>query len=299
MKYIENIREVNDFFGIESQHPLIDIRRFSDIIPDKPREIEPMTFDFYKISFVQNFNGYLKYGKAKFTGKDGVLYFVEPGQQYSCTSTNKIEGYQILIHPDIYKKYLSEKNIKSYSFFSYDINESLLLTKEEEDSVSSLMQEACEEMNNMKDDFSIPIVLSYVATLLNKTERFYARQFSNRKVMCNQLSSDFFKLLKSYYQNKSTFSDKEQPSVLHFANKLNVTPNYLSDTIKHHSGRSALNIIHDYIIEEAKTLLKTSSQTVSEISYILGFEYPNYFSRLFKKKTKLSPSDFRKSVKSI
>ena len=87
--------------------------------------------------------------------------------------------------------------------------------------------------------------------------------------------------------------------MLSFSEKLNVTPNYLSDTIKHHSGKSALNIIHDFVIEEAKILLITSSQTVSEISYILGFEYPNYFSRLFKKKTNLSPSDFRKSVKSI
>ena len=299
MKYIENIKEINDFFGIESQHPLIDIRRFSDIVPDEPREMEPITFDFYKISYVKNFNGYLKYGKTKYSGKDGVLYFVEPGQQYSCTSTNKLEGYQILIHPDIYKKYLSEKSIKSYSFFSYDINESLLLTKEEEDSVNTLMKEAWEEMNSMKDDFSISIVLSYIATLLNKTERFYARQFSNRKTMCNQLSSDFFKLLKSYYKTTSNFSNKEQPSVFYFAEKLNVTPNYLSDTIRHHSGKSALNIIHEYIIEEAKILLITSSQTVSEISYILGFEYPNYFSRLFKKKTNLSPSDFRKSVKSI
>ena len=299
MKYFETIKDTNQFFNIENQHLLIDIRRYSDVILSSPKEIEPMIFDFYKISFVENFNGYLKYGKTKFTGKDGVLYFVEPGQQYSCTSTNLVKGFQILIHPDIYKKYLSEKNIKSYSFFSYDVNESLLLTKEEEASVNDLMNEAWEEMNNMKDDFSIPIVLSYIATLLNKTDRFYARQFNTRKTLCNQLASNFFKLLRSYYKNTNNFSNKEQPSVLYFAEKLNVTPNYLSDTIRHHSGKSALYIIHDYIIEEAKVLLKTSSQTVSEISYILGFEYPNYFSRLFKKKTNLSPSDFRKSVKSI
>jgi len=299
MKYFENIIDVNDYFKIEPQHPLIDIRKYSDVIPATPREIEPMVFDFYKISLITNFNGYLQYGKTKFTGGDGVLYFVEPGQQYSCNSTNLWDGFQILIHPDIYKEYLTEKNIKSYSFFSYDVNESLLLTQEEEASVNLLMKDAWEEMNDMEDDFSIPIVLSYIATLLNKTERFYARQFSNRKTMCNQLASDFFKHLKSYYKNTSGFSDKEQPSVFYFAEKLNVTPNYLSDTIRHHSGKSALNIIHDYIIEEAKLLLITSSQTVSEISYHLGFEYPNYFSRLFKKKTDLSPSDFRKSVKSI
>lgn len=299
MKYFVNIKDVNDYYQMDSLHPLIDIRKYSDIIPSTPREIEPMIFDFYKISFVKNFNGYLKYGDTKFTGSDGVLYFVEPGQQYSCTSTKAWEGYQILIHPDIYKKYISEKNINTFSFFSYNVNESLLLTKEEQNTVCLLMEQAYKEINNSKDDFSIPIVLSYINTLLVITDRFYERQFSIRKTMCNQLASNFFKLLKLYYKNTSNFSNKEQPSVVYFADKLNITPNYLSDTIRHHSGKSALNIIHDHIIEEAKTMLITSSQTVSEISYILGFEYPNYFSRLFKKKTTLSPSDFRKSVKSI
>jgi len=299
MKYFENIKDVNEYFKIESKHPLIDIRRYSDIIPAIPNTIEPMIFDFYKISLITNFNGYLQYGKTKFTGGDGVLYFVEPGQQYSCNSTNLWDGFQILIHPDIYKKHLSEKSIQTYSFFSYDVNESLLLTREEEESVSYLMNEAWNEMNKLKDDFSVPIILSYIATLLNKSDRFYSRQFNTRKTMCNQLASDFYKQLKNYYNNTSEFSNKEQPSVLYFANKLNVTPNYLSDVIKHHSGKSALNNIHDYIIEEAKVLLITSSRTVAEISSILGFEYSNYFSRLFKKKTKLSPSDYRESVKSI
>ncbi len=299
MKYFENIKDVNEYFKIESKHPLIDIRRYSDIIPAIPNTIEPMIFDFYKISLITNFNGYLQYGKTKFTGGDGVLYFVEPGQQYSCNSTNLWDGFQILIHPDIYKKHLSEKSIQTYSFFSYDVNESLLLTREEEESVSYLMNEAWNEMNKLKDDFSVPIILSYIATLLNKSDRFYSRQFNSRKTMCNQLASDFYKQLKNYYNNTSEFSNKEQPSVLYFANKLNVTPNYLSDVIKHHSGKSALNNIHDYIIEEAKVLLITSSRTVAEISSILGFEYSNYFSRLFKKKTKLSPSDYRESVKSI
>jgi len=299
MKYFENIKDVNEYYNIESKHPLIDIQRYSDVIKANTNKIETTVFDFYKISFIKNFNGYLEYGNTKFNDKNGVLYFVEPGQKYSCTSTKPWEGYQILIHPDIYKQFISEKTINTFSFFSYDVNESLLLTKEEQNTVNLLMEQAWSEMNNMKDDYSIPIILSYINTLLVTTERFYARQFSTRKTMCNQLASDFFKLLKSYYKNTSEFSNKEQPSVVYFANKLNITANYLSDTIRHHSGKSALNIIHDVIIEEAKILLITSSQTVSEISYILGFEYPNYFSRLFKKKTNLSPSDFRKSVKSI
>ena len=297
MKYFENINDLNEYYNVDSKHPLIDIRKYSDIIPLIPLKSEPTVFNFYKISLVKNFNGYMEYGKTKFKGANGVLYFVEPGQQYSCTSTEPWEGYQILVHPDIYKNHLSEKNINTYNFFSYDVNESLLLTEEEENTVSFLMNEAWNELNNKKDDFSILIVLSYISTLLNISERFYSRQFNTRKTMCNQLSSDFFKQLRMYYTGKE--NSNNQPTLLFFSEKLNVTPNYLSDTIRHHTGKSALNIIHDYVIEEAKRLLSTSDQTVSEISYALGFEYPNYFSRLFKRKTKLSPSDFRKSVKSL
>jgi len=301
MKYFENINDLTEYYKVNLKHPLIDIRRYADIIPLIPIKIEPVILGFYKIAFIKNFNGYMEYGKTKFSGTNGVLYFVEPGQTYSCTSTEPWEGYQILVHPDIYKNYLSEKNINTYNFFSYDVNESLLLTEEEENTISFLMNQAWNELNNKKDDFSIPIVLSFISTLLNISERFYSRQFNTRKTMCNHLLSNFFKLLKTYYTSTEprTYGANKQPSLLFFSEKLNVTPNYLSDTIRHHSGKSALNIIHEYIIQEAKRLLTTSNQTVSEISYLLGFEYPNYFSRLFKRKTKLSPSDFRKSVKSI
>ncbi len=297
MKYFENIKDLNNYYKADNKHALIDIRRYSDILPSEPQMNESLIFDFYKISFVKNFNGYVKSGTTKYTGTNGILYFIEPGQTYSCNSTVPWEGYQILIHPDIYKKHLSKQNINLYNFFSYDVNESLLLSEEEENTVSFLMNQACNELNNYKDDFSIAIVLSYLSTLLSISERFYARQFNARKTMCNQLSNDFFKQLRIYYTNKE--NSNKQPSLLFFSKKLNVTANYLGDTIKHHSGKSALNIIHDFIIEEAKILLITSSQTISEISYLLGFEYPNYFSRLFKKKTTLSPSDYRKSVKSI
>ena len=297
MKYFENISNVNEYLKIDSKHPLIDIRRYADIMPLIPMKSESIIFGFYKISFVRNFNGFMQFGEKKLTGKNGVLYFVAPEQEYSCTSTVPWEGYQILIHPDIFKDYLTGKNIDAYNFFSYDVNESLLLTEEEENTVSVLMNEAWNEFNNMNDDFSIPIILSYISTLLNTSERFYSRQFNSRKKMCNQLASDFFKLLKTHYRD--TTNPNKQPTVLFLSEKLNITPNYLGDTIKHHTGKSALSIIHEYIIEEAKILLMTSSKSVSEISYKLGFEYPTYFSRLFKKKTNLSPSNYQKSVKSI
>jgi len=297
LKHFKNIQSLNDLYNINVKHPLIDIRKYEDAKGENLIKNEPIIFDFYKISFVNNFNGFIKIGDIKFEGENGILHFVEPGQIYTCNSTNPWKGFQILIHPDIFNKHFTHKKISAYDFFSYEVNESLLLTKEEEYQVNLLMEMAWNEFHNKKDTFSIPIVLSYIGTLLNLTERFYDRQFDTRKKLCNQLSKSFYDLLKNYYSEPNV--EIQQPTVQFFARKLNVTPNYLSDTIRHYSGKPALTIIHDFVIEEAKTLLTTSRFTVSEISYKLGFEYPNYFSRLFKRKTKLSPSEYRKSVKSI
>ncbi|RLD36322.1 MAG: AraC family transcriptional regulator, partial [Bacteroidetes bacterium] len=260
---------------------------------------EPIIFDFYKISFVRNFNGYIQIDNTKFDGANGILYFVEPKQVYTCNSANPWKGFEILIHHDIYEKHFSYKKINTYDFFSYEVNESLLLNKEEENMVNQLMEMAWQEFHKKRDGFSIPIILSYVSTLLNLSERFYARQFDTRKKLYNQMSNKFFELLKTYYLEHTEAKIVQQPTVQCFADKLAVTPNYLSDTIKHHTGKSALTIIHNFIIEEAKNKLKNTNLTVSEISYQLGFEYPNYFSRLFKRKTELSPTEYRKSVKSI
>ena len=297
MNVFKTIPELNEYFGIDSKHPLIDIQQFADASTASQMKREPAIYEFYKILFIRNFNGFMQQGGTKFDGKNGVLYFITPGQMYTCTSTVPWDGYQILIHPDIFKNYLTAKNIDAYSFFSYGVNESLLLTVDEEATVDFLMEASWNELNNKNDNFSIPNILSYISILLNTSERFYLRQFSTRNMACNQLTTDFFALLKTYYDDAIT--PVKQPSVAFFSEKLAITPNYLSDMIRHHTGKSALTFIHEYVIEEAKILLKTSDKSISEISMMLGFEYSSYFSRLFKKKTAVSPSQFRKSVKSV
>ena len=298
MKQFDSIQNLSEYYGVNLKHPLIAIRKYEDVKSERIIKKEPIRYDFHTISFVRNFNGFIKIGNTKFEGDNGVLHFIKPNQIYTCNSTELWEGYHISIHPNIFKEHFSYKEISAYDFFSYEANESLLLTEQEKKSVEHLLEMSWNELNNNRDSFSIPIILSYISTLLNLAERFYARQFDSRKSLHNHLAKEFHQLLKNYYANP-TLEDIKQPTVSHFAQKLNVTPNYLSDTIRHHMGKSALQVIQDFLIEEAKRQLSNSTQTVSELSFKLGFEYPNYFSRLFKRKTKMSPSEYRKSVKSI
>ncbi len=298
MKFFETIGELNKKYNIESKYPLIDVQKFSEKTPPEKINFELATLGFYKILFIKNFNGIIQTGKitVNSTDESGSFYFVLPGESYLCKTDKSPSGYQIHIHQDIFQNYLTEKDINDYNFFSYDVHGELTLSKKEKKATEFLMNRIWEEFSSTDDEFTLPILMSYISVLLHHFERFYSRQFKRHKKMCNQLVSNFFLLLKTYYSNG--YSPPEPPSVFLFSKKLNVSPNYLGDSVKYYTGVSALNIIHDFIIDEAKMLLKTSDKSVSEISYMLGYEYPNYFSRLFKKKTGISPSDYKKSIRS-
>lgn len=186
MKYFQNINDFNKYLNIEeSKHPLIDIRRFSDIVDSLPSKSDTVKLGFYKIAIKTNFKGFMEYGKTEYDTTKGIMYFLEPDQEFSWEASEPWDGFHFFIHPDIFKKYRLSKNIRSYNFFSYKINEALFLTYEEENTVNILVNEAWNELNSKGDEFSISIIMSYISTLLNITERFYTRQFNTRKIIYN------------------------------------------------------------------------------------------------------------------
>ena len=227
----------------------------------------------------------------------GALFFTAPEQKHACSSHVAWQGFQVLIHTDIYQSHLTDKNISAYTCFARDSNKPLLLTTQEAETALLLCQQAYEQLHNQADKFTTPMVLSYISILLNLCQRISDQQQDPQHVQHNQLANNFIKQLHLYYAGND--NRETQPSVAYFAKLLHVTPNHLSDVVRKCKGVSALQIIHDYMNEEAKLLLQSSNKSVAEISYHLGFAYPSYFSRLFKKKTQLSPSEFRQSVKNL
>lgn len=131
MRHFKDIQKLGEFYNANLKHPLIDIQKYEEVVAEKQIKNEPIIYDFYKVSLVKNFNGFIQIGNTKLSGENGILHFVEPKQVYTCNSTNPWEGFQILIHPNIFKKHFTHKDIRTYDFFSYEVNESLLLTKDE------------------------------------------------------------------------------------------------------------------------------------------------------------------------
>jgi AraC family transcriptional activator of pobA len=200
----------------------------------------------------------------------------------------------LLIHPDFLWNTSLAKNIKQYDFFDYSVNEALFLSEKEEKTLNNITDSIRQEYHANIDKFSQNIIISHIETLLNYSERFYERQFITRKITNHKMLNRLEEFLNDYFYSDDLTS-KGLPTVQLIATELNVSPNYLSRLLKTLMGKSTQQFIQDKVIEKAKEKLSTTSLSISEIAYGLGFEHPQSFSKLFKNKTKLSPLQFRAS----
>ncbi|CAM3737008.1 helix-turn-helix domain-containing protein [Flavobacterium chungbukense] len=277
-------------------HPLISIINYGEAKFD-PADLEGgIILNFYKISFKTKFSGKLKYGQGFYDFEEGGMSFVAPGQLLRMQEEEaNYEGMSLHIHPDLLRSYALDSQIKQYGFFSYSAAEALYLSEKEKTTILSIYQFIQDELNERIDKFSQDVIISQIELLLNYANRFYDRQFITRKAVNNDLLSKLEEQLETYFiENKAVM--KGLPSVNVMAESLNVTPRYLSDLLRNLIGLNTQQFIHEKVIEKAKEFLAQDEMTTAEIAYHLGFEHPQSFNKLFKSKTNLSPSDYKKSL---
>lgn len=276
-------------------HPLISINDNANMVVDENLLNQHFLFNFYKISYKKTLKGKIGYGQGYYDFDEGGMVFTAPNQLISTTSDDtEYEGLTMLIHPDFLRNYSLATRIKSLGFFSYAANEALFLSDKEKQTIFSVFDNIKEELNNTIDDFSQDVIISHMEVLLNYSNRFYKRQFITRKAVNHDLLSRVEELLKVYFDKEQSLN-KGLPTVEFLATELNLSPRYLSDMLRSLTGQNAQQIIHEKLIEKAKEYLTTTSFSVSEIAYQLGFEHPQSFSKLFKNKTNQTPVQFKQS----
>ena len=254
------------------------------------------TNQFYTISLKNIISGEILYGRTKYDCSTGTMMFTAPNQTIVAKDiVISSESWFIAFHEDFIRGLDIRKQIKNYNFFNYNVNEALHLSPKEEKIIKLIFKGIEAEYNNNQDEFSKEIIISHLEALLNYANRYYKRQFLNREEINKSLYTRFRNILDVYFETNQ-FEEKGIPTVEWLANRLEVSHRYMSDTIKTETGKTAVDQINLYLIEEAKNLLLAPNASISETAYKLGFEYPQYFSRLFKKKEGISPKEYIESA---
>ncbi|AZA51590.1 helix-turn-helix domain-containing protein [Chryseobacterium sp. G0201] len=294
--HFRSLSALHEAMGISAPlHPLISIIDYGKTRFD-PKTFENGTkSDFYKISFKTKFNGKIRYGQGYYDFENGGMSFVSPGQILRMDNEEAdYSGMSLHIHPDFIRPYSLLKKIKDYTFFSYSAAEALYLSEKEKKTIYDIFENIQNELNERIDQFSQDVIISQIELLLTYSNRFYNRQFITRKSVNNDLLSKMEDLLNDFFDKEKGI--KGLPTVEYVASQLNLTPRYLSDMLRHHTGQNAQQHIHDKLIEKAKEYLSESQFSVSETAYQLGFEHPQSFSKLFKKKTEITPNEYKQSL---
>lgn len=292
---VETISQMVQAGGLkEPKHPLvyvIDIASFK--IPADLQNVK-ITTGFYSI-FLKDADCALQYGRNTYDFDRGVLSFFGPGQvTQTNTEAESSYGWALFFHPDLIRKSSLAKNIENYRFFSYEVHEALHLSKKEEDILNDCIHKIDFELNQNIDAHSQQLLISNIELLLNYCNRFYERQFHTRTNHHKDIITKIEDEIKLYFDSNLQL-EMGLPTTRYIAEKVNLSSNYLGDLLKKETGKNAKEHINDYVVSLAKINLLNSELNIGEIAYQLGFNYPHYFSRLFKQKTGLTPQEYRES----
>ncbi|MFN8256480.1 MAG: helix-turn-helix domain-containing protein [Bacteroidales bacterium] len=301
MKHIVyQVRTIDELHAVagfgKPKHPLVSVIDYSKVNVQNPPDSGSFVCGFYSVNFKKNCH--FHYGRQYFDHQEGTLLCTAPEQIITFNreiDRGNAEGWGLFFHPELIRNTALGKKINEYSFFSYAENEALHLSEDEKQTLLSIVKQMKKEYFTNIDHYSHDLIISNIELLLNYCKRFYGRQFITRTNQNKDAIARFEKFIKDYFDSPK-LRDNGLPTVKYCAEIINLSPNYFSDLLRSETGKNAQEHIHYYLLEKAKTLLLSSDKTVNEIAFELGFEYPQNFSKLFKRKTGITPTEFRNEI---
>lgn len=289
---IETVTEYDDMLGVETLHPQVSV---IDLSKARPMRHMRHTFSFYVVFLKDEKNCDLLYGRQRYDYQKGSVVCLAPGQVIGIEDTGEEfqpQGYALCFHPDFIRGTNLGRSIKEYSFFSYEVNEALHLSERERVTFIDCLMKIQEELQHSIDRLSRRLITNNIELLLNYCLRFYERQFITRQDVNRDILTRFEVLLDNYFAGEDVLQ-KGLPTVKYCASELCLSTNYFGDLIKKETGKTALEWIQNKIIDIAKEQLLVPTSSISQVAYGLGFQYPQHFTRVFKKVTGITPHEYR------
>jgi AraC-like DNA-binding protein len=295
--HLQTISDLYRFFNLDThiQHPLVAVLDFSKVNEHIVDETK-VSADFYSLIFKNYNRNNVKYGRKIVDFENGSLICMAPNQIIEMDNDEEtspeLSGWGLFFHPDFIRANPLHDKMKEYSFFSYEIAEALHLSDKERHTLYDCVLKLEAELQGNMDVHSQSIMIATIELLLNFCSRFYGRQFITRKSSNHAVVTQVTQILEGYFKGND-IANKGLPTVKNLSEQVHLSPGYLSDLLRKETGKNAQDHIHFYLIEEAKNILLQTDKSVGEIAYALGFEYPQYFNKLFKQKTGKTPVEFR------
>ena len=294
MKKILRINSPNDyarFVEAPELHPLISIIHYDELAPFRH---SLNNYGVYGLFIQRQFPFNLSYGMRRLQVSDGSIIAVEPGQIGGLEDNGErisLCGWVLLWSPELLHGSELERQIDRYQFFSYFFDGSLRMEPDEWLSITQLVAQMRQELQTHEDSPSLRrVLLAYLRLILEYCNRIYLRQQSEEKRGESDLLKRFHNLLQTYFRENRQLSEG-LPTVAWCASELAYSPHYFGNIVHKATGGTAIGYIHNYIINQAKSLLM-QGHNINETSSLLGFDFPHHFTRLFKRITGLTPSEF-------
>ena len=279
------------FLGAPVLHPLVNVIHYDEV---SPIHSSLNRYGVYGLFIQRNFPKNLTYGMKMFDAADGSIIAVEPGQIGGKEDDGEkihISGWVLLFSPELLHGTDLEARMKDYRFFSYFATETLKMEPAEWGRITQLLSQMLHELQESADSPALrSVILGYIRVILEYCNRIYLRQLSKEDRTSSDLLKRFHHLLREYYLEGRQM-DLGVPTVQYCAGELAYSARYLGDVIHKATGGTAIGYIHSYVIEQGKNLLM-NGHNISETARLLGFEFPHHFTRLFKKTTGITPSEF-------
>jgi len=292
MIHYDTIKKYAEAFNNKALHPLI---AYVDLNQSLPMLRSQFMLGFYAIIIKETRCGDIRYGNQYYDYNEGTMVFIGPNQIIKHEPEGEIHqpyGKALIFHSDLIKGTNLGKHIHEYTFFSYASYEALHLSNKEREKILVCFDNIENEIIQNIDRHSKKLIISNLELLLNYCTRFYDRQFITRENIGQGIIEQFEQHLNEYLRHEK-LQEIGLPTVSFFADTLNLSPNYFGDLIKKETGKSAIEYIHLKLLEYAKEKIMDKTKSISEISYQLGFKYPQHFTRLFKQKVGVAPNEYR------
>ncbi|MBO2526243.1 MAG: AraC family transcriptional regulator [Bacteroidetes bacterium] len=294
MKKILKIDNPNDFarfVDAPELHPLVSIIHYDELAPFRH---SLNNYGVYGLFIQRQFPKDLSYGMKTLQVSDASIIAVEPGQIGGLEDNGErisLSGWVLLWSSELLHGSELERQIERYQYFSYFFTGSLRMEPDEWLSITQLLTQMRQELITHDDSPSLrSILLGYLHLILEYCNRIYLRQLSEEDSGNSDLLKRFHDLLQQYFRENRQLT-QGLPTVAYCASELAYSPRYFGDIVHKATGGTAIGYIHNYVINQAKSLLM-NGHNISETSHLLGFDFPHHFTRLFKKMTGLTPSEY-------